>query len=354
MSRFFSSKYDGLVPYTPGEQPNDTEYIKLNTNESPFPPSPAVVAAAEREAGRMQLYPPPEPKALCAAFADTVGVRPTEVIAVNGSDEILDFAFKAFCDAAHPAVFADITYGFYKVYAEANGVPYREIPLKDDLTIDPDDYVGAGATVFIANPNAPTGISLPLAEIERIVAGNPDNVVIVDEAYVDFGGESAVRLIGKYPNLLVTQTFSKSRSMAGARLGFGIACEELIRDLATLKYSTNPYNVNRMTQAAGTAVLAEPDATRVNCAEVMRTREYASGRLRDLGFETTDSKANFIFARHPDIPGGKLYLELKKRGVLVRHFNSTRIVDYNRITVGTRKQMDILIEKIKEIMEEKR
>ncbi len=354
MSRFFSEKYSRLVPYTPGEQPRDMKYVKLNTNENPFPPSEYAVEAARREAARLELYPAPEPVELCTKFAAAVGVKPSEVIATNGSDEILDFAFKCFCDKDHPAAFADITYGFYEVFAEANGIPYEKIPLSDDLTINVSDYIGIGKTVFIANPNAPTGIALPLSDIERIVSSNPDNVVVIDEAYVDFGGESAACLINKYDNLLVTQTFSKSRSMAGARLGFGIACESLIKDLNTLKYSTNPYNVNRMTQAVGCAMLDSSEYVRENCAAVVSNREHLSAELEKLGFALTDSSANFVFAKHPAISGEELYLELKKRGVLVRHFTGDRIKEYNRITVGSMEQIEILLDKIKEILEDKK
>ena len=351
MSRFFSDKYSRLVPYTPGEQPRDMKYVKLNTNENPFPPSEYAVEAARREAARLELYPSPEPVELCGKFADAVGVRPSEVIATNGSDEILDFAFKCFCDRDHPAVFPDITYGFYEVFAEANGIPYEKIPLNDDLTINVSDYIGVGKTVFIANPNAPTGIALPLSDIERIVASNPENVVVIDEAYIDFGGESAAQLIKKYDNLLVTQTFSKSRSMAGARLGFGIACESLISDVNTLKYSTNPYNVNRMTQAVGCAMLDSAEYVKENCRTVAVNREYLQTELKKLGFITTDSSANFVFAKHPAVSGEALYLELKKKGVLVRHFTGERIKEYNRITVGSAEQIEILLEKIKEIPE---
>ena len=220
----------------------------------------------------------------------------------------------AFCDKDHPAVFPDITYGFYEVFADALGVPYEKIPLNDDLSINAEDYIGVGRTVFIANPNAPTGIALPLSDVERIVASNPENVVVIDEAYVDFGGESAARLIEKYDNLLVTQTFSKSRSMAGGRLGFGIACEALIADIMTLKFSMNPYNVNAMTQAAGEAALDEPEVFRKNCGAIIANREYLTKELRSLGFELTNSSANFVFAKHPSISGEDLYLELKKRG----------------------------------------
>ena len=240
MSRFFSSKYKTLVPYTPGEQPKDVKYIKLNTNESPYPPSKRVIDAVLGEAERSQLYSDPECTALHQAIADLYGVQREEVLATNGSDEILNFAFMAFCDKDNSIVFPDITYGFYPVFAEINGIPYERIPLKEDFSIDYKDYLNLNKLIVIANPNAPTGIALPLWQIEEIVKNN-DSVVVIDEAYVDFGGESAIALIKKYKNLLVTQTFSKSRSMAGARLGFGIADKEIIKDLNTIRYSTNHY-----------------------------------------------------------------------------------------------------------------
>ena len=354
MSKFFSEKYKGLTPYTPGEQPKERKFIKLNTNESPYPPSKKAIDAATEAAGRLQLYSDPEAKILHERIAELCSVTPDCVLATNGSDEILNFAFMAFCDDAHPAIFPDITYGFYSVFAELNRVPYRTVPLCEDFSINIDDYCNAGGTVFIANPNAPTGICLSLEEIEKIVASNPDNVVIVDEAYIDFGGESAVGLTKKYNNLLVTQTFSKSRSMAGARLGFGVACPELIRDLNTIKYSTNPYNVNSMTMAAGVGVLSDEEYTKQNCASVMENREYAMAELKALGFEMTESKANFIFAKHPEIDGGKIYSSLREKGILVRHFTGKRIAQYNRITVGSREQMEALICAIKEILEEKK
>ena len=354
MSKFFSEKYKGLTPYTPGEQPKERKFIKLNTNESPYPPSKKAIEAALDAAGRLQLYSDPEAKLLHEKIAELCGVTPDCVLATNGSDEILNFAFMAFCDDAHPAIFPDITYGFYSVFAELNRVPYKTIPLCEDFSINVDDYCNAHGTVFIANPNAPTGIFLSLDEIEKIVASNPDNVVVIDEAYIDFGGESAVGLIGKHKNLLVTQTFSKSRSMAGARLGFGVACPELIRDLNTIKYSTNPYNVNSMTMAAGVGVLSDEEYTRTNCASVIANRDYAMASLKELGFEMTNSKANFIFAKHPEIDGGEIYSSLREKGILVRHFSGKRIAQYNRITVGSREQMEALICAIKEILEEKK
>ncbi|MBQ4071369.1 MAG: histidinol-phosphate transaminase [Clostridia bacterium] len=352
MSRFFSDKYSTLEAYTPGEQPKDMRYIKLNTNESPFPPSPSVIRAVEVEAGRLQLYSDPECTPLVEASAKLFHVKKEQIIMTNGSDEVLNFAFMAFSDASHPIVFPDITYGFYSVFAELNGIPYEQIPLKDDLTISVDDYVGIGKNIVIANPNAPTGIPLSVSDIERIVASNPDNVVIIDEAYVDFGAESAIPLINRYDNLLVTGTFSKSRSLAGARLGFGIASAELISDLNTIKYSTNPYNVNRMTMVAGLNAVLDNDYYMENCRIVAENREWASRRLAELGFQLTPSLANFIFARSDRIGGEQLYLALKERGILIRHFSKPRIKDYNRITVGTRDDMETLVKEIENILKE--
>ena len=350
MSRFFSKKYSALKAYTPGEQPKDMKYIKLNTNESPFPPSPSVIEAATLEAGRCQLYSDPECTPLIAAASEVFGVKPTEILMTNGSDEILNFAFMAFCDSEHPIAFPDITYGFYPVFARLNGIPYKEIPLKEDFSIDYRDYLSLGCAVVIANPNAPTGMALPLWQIEEIVKSNPECVVIIDEAYVDFGAESAVSLIGKYDNLLVTGTFSKSRSLAGARLGFGIASEALIRDLNTIKYSTNPYNVNRMTMAAGAAALRDNAYYMANCEVIKENRAYTERELRSLGFRTLPSSANFIFAESDKIDGETLYLELKSRGILVRHFTLDRIKNFNRITIGTHEEMKALIGAVKEII----
>ncbi|MBQ8496460.1 MAG: histidinol-phosphate transaminase [Clostridia bacterium] len=350
MSRFFSTKYKNLKAYTPGEQPRDMQYVKLNTNESPYPPSPSVSAAVMNEVGKLGLYSDPECTELVSEAAKLFGVKPTQILMTNGSDEILNFAFMAFCDEAHPIVFPDITYGFYPVFAELNGIQYEKIPLKDDFSIDINDYIGIGKNIVIANPNAPTGLTLSLNDIQKIIESNPNNVVIIDEAYVDFGTESAVSLIDRYDNLLVTQTFSKSRSMAGARLGFGIGAESLIADLCTIKYSTNPYNVNRMTMAAGVATLRENDYYMENCKKIIATREYTKNELEKLGFFVTDSKANFLFAKSDAIDGETLYLELKKRGVLVRHFTTEKIKDYNRITVGTPEQMDIFLTRVKEIL----
>ncbi len=353
MSRFFSKKFESLEPYTPGEQPKDMDYIKLNTNESPFPPSKKAQNLSSEAAKRLELYPDPECRELTKKLAETLGVSEDEVLLTNGSDEILNFAFMAYCDDKHPAVFPDITYGFYSVFAQINNVPYEEIPLTEDFKINVADYVGCGKTIFIANPNAPTGIPLSTDEIEEILKSNPDNIVVIDEAYVDFGGTSCIPLIKKYDNLLVTQTFSKSRSMAGARLGFGVANKSLIQDLNTIKYSTNPYNINRMTMAAGIGVLEDADYTEKNCKTIIENREFTVSELKKLGFTMTDSSANFVFAKSDKISGEELYKKLKEKGVLVRHFTKDKICEYNRITIGTKKQMQALIDAIKSILEDK-
>jgi histidinol-phosphate aminotransferase len=350
MSRFFSARHAALDAYVPGEQPRDRKYIKLNTNESPFPPHPAVAEAVVAEAGQLQLYSDPTMKALTEAMAATLGVTPAQVLMVNGSDEALNFAFWAFCDETHPIAYPAISYGFYSVFAALHHIPAKEIPLREDFSIDYRDYCGLGCAIVIANPNAPTGLALPLCEIEEIVKSNPDHPVIIDEAYVDFGAESAIALLPKYPNLMVVGTFSKSRSLAGARLGFAVASPEMIADLNTIKYSTNPYNVNRMTAAAGLATLAHNDEAMANCRTVAATRERVKTQLRELGFTVTDSKANFLFAAHPTVSGEALYQGLRARGILVRHFSTPTIANYNRITVGTDAEMDALIAAIREIL----
>lgn len=343
MSRYFSKKYSALTPYIPGEQPTQAQYIKLNTNENPYPPSERAINAAREQAKLLELYSDPNCTELSRELARVYDTQPDEILTTNGSDEILNFAFMAFCDKDTPAVFADITYGFYPVFADVNFLPTHIIPLNEDFTINPEDYYSAGGTVFIANPNAPTAIALTKDSIESIIRHNSDNIVVIDEAYVDFGAESCVPLIHKYENLLVTQTFSKSRSMAGARLGFGIACEELIKDLNTVKFSTNPYNINRMTMASGIAELEEPEYTKKNIEKIINTREYTMRELKKLGFEFTNSATNFLFARHPKVSGEEFYRYMKENGILIRHFDVERIKDYNRISIGMQEQMEKFI-----------
>ena len=351
MSRYMSSRFDDLEAYVPGEQPQDTRYVKLNTNESPFPPAPAVLkAVSEGEAGRLNLYPDPEGKALRQKLADMYGVRPGNVFLANGSDELLAFAFMAFCDGERPVAFPSISYGFYPVYANLYRVPYTEIPLREDFIVDPTDYCGRQETIVIANPNAPTGRFLPVSNIEEIVRTNPDHVVIIDEAYIDFGGESCLPLTKKYDNLLVCQTFSKFRSLAGGRLGFAIANEGLIADLEKIKYSFNSYNISRLTMAAAIATLKNDKYYVENSKKIQANRAYTTQELSKLGFETLPSLANFIFTRSPAVDGGRLYRELKARGVLVRHWDKPEIADWCRVTIGTREQMDIFLDKVREII----
>ena len=351
MSRFFSGKYAKLEPYTPGEQPQDmSRFVKLNTNENPFPPSPKALKYAAENTRSLNLYSDPESAAVTKAVASNWNVDPDMILVTNGSDEILNFTFMAFCDDDNPALFADITYGFYPVFAALNNIPYKAVPLREDFTLCVDDYMGQKGTVFIANPNAPTGICIPVSEIERLVSSDPNRVVIIDEAYIDFGGQSCMQLVKKYSNLLVCQTFSKSRSFAGGRLGFGAACPALIADLNTIKYSTNPYNVNSMTSAMGIGILQDEEYTRANCRTIMENRAWTVAQLEKLGFRVLPSSANFIFASSDRIGGGEYYALLKERGVLVRHFTKKRIGNWCRISIGTRESMEALIGATKDIL----
>ena len=329
------------------------QYIKLNTNESPYLPSPAVIAAvSEHEVEKLRLYSDPACADLLKAAAAHFGLQPEQIMPGNGSDENLFFALRAFCDADHPLAYADITYGCYGVWCGLMHIPSHIIPLKEDFTLDPKDYYGLNQTIVLANPNAPTGIALPRAEIEGILKANPNNVVIVDEAYVDFGGESCVPLIDQYENLLVVQTFSKSRQLAGARLGLAMGNAKLIADLNRVKFSLNPYNINRLTLKAGQAALEDTayfDRTR---AAIVDTRAWTKQQLEQRGFAVLDSRSNFLFASTNRKDGGTLYKELKKNGILVRHFDAPRIQNWLRITIGTPEQMQTFMETLDKIMEE--
>jgi histidinol-phosphate aminotransferase len=353
MSRFLSPTLAALEPYTPGEQPQDQQYIKLNTNESPYPPSPRVVAAVNAaEVERLRLYSDPTCAQLLRTAAAHYGLKETQIMAGNGSDENLFFALRAFCDEDHPLAYADVTYGCYAVWCGLLHIPSHIIPLEADLSLDPQKYHGLHETIVIANPNAPTGLALPRAAIEGILDANPDSVVIVDEAYVDFGGESCIPLLATHDNLLVVQTFSKSRGLAGARLGLSFGSEALIADLNRVKFSLNPYNINRLTLVAGKAALEDVayfDKTRQS---IIHTRTETAARLRELGFEVTDSRSNFLFARTPRMEGGALYRALKAEGILVRHFDAPRIADYLRITVGTPAQMGVFLDTVQKILQQ--
>ena len=352
MSKFLDDRFSNLLPYTPGEQPKTSDLIKLNTNESPFPPSPKALETAEKELKKSNLYPDPECTELRDKFAEVLGCGLTRdnIFVGNGSDEVLYLMFNAY--KKNGFAFPDITYGFYPVYGDITGAEYKEIPLKADFTVDVDALIAQKGTVVIANPNAPTGIMLDKKEIVRIIESDPDRIVVVDEAYVDFGGDSCVELVKKYKNLLVTQTFSKSRSLAGARLGFGIADSEIIRDLNLLKYSLNPYNINRATLALGVGALSDEEYTAENCKKIIAARAYTRAELVKAGFTVLDSRANFLFAAHKNIPGKEIYEKLKNKKILVRYFDKDRLRPFVRITIGSREQMEKLIAEIKNITEE--
>ncbi|MBQ5957333.1 MAG: histidinol-phosphate transaminase [Clostridia bacterium] len=352
MSRFISERLSSLKAYVPGEQPQDKKYIKLNTNESPFPPSEEVVKAAEAEARRLELYPDPECRELKKALADRYEVRPENVMIANGSDEALNFSFMAFAGDRYPVAYPDVSYGFYRVFADLYKLDRIEIPLKADLSIDIETFKAQKGMVVIANPNAPTGISLSKEEIEEIVKSDTERIVLIDEAYVDFGGESVIPLIKRYDNLIVMQTYSKARSMAGARLGYAIASEEIIADLETVRNSTNPYNINRMTLAAGLAMLKNDRLAMENCRKIAEIREEVKGSLKELGCKVTDSRANFLFAKPPVGSGEDWYKELKKRGVLVRWLKGERTAPYIRVSIGNREQMDTFLRESREYFTE--
>ena len=344
MSRFLSQEALRLAPYTPGEQPRDQQYIKLNTNESPFPPSPKVVEAiSAAEVRKLCLYSDPTCAGLREAIARRFRLEPENVLAGNGSDEVLAFAFRAFCGRGKGVAFADITYGFYEAQAALFGVEALRPPLREDFSLDVDDYMDFPGTVVIAAPNAPTGMTVPVSDIRRLLERDADRVVIVDEAYVDFGAESCVPLIAEHDNLLVTQTMSKSRSLAGGRIGFALGSQELIACLDRVKYSFNPYNVDRLSLLAGAAAIEDEDYFRSCCGTIRENRAWTAEELGERGFTVLPSAANFLFAGEGPIPGGELYRRLKEAGILVRWFDKDRIRDFVRITIGSKEQMEALV-----------
>jgi len=351
MSRFLTPKYANLAPYVPGEQPRGGKYIKLNTNESPFPPSPRVAGAINYAViDGLKLYSDPAARKVRRAIADYYGLNETEVVATNGSDEALTLAYFALCGGGGDIVSPDISYGFYPVLAGLLDLPGETIPLKEDFTVDVDAFCKTNKHIVLANPNAPTGIALPLCEMGKIIAANLNRVVIVDEAYVDFGGESCIPLIKKYDNLIVVQTFSKSRSLAGARLGFAAGQASLMADLDRVRDAMNPYNINSLTELAGIAAVEDKDYFEACRIKVVENREVMAKSLAALGFQIMPSSTNFIFARHPGISGKRIYEMLKAEGVLVRRFDRPRIEDYLRISVGSRSDIETLIKKLAEIV----
>lgn len=353
MSKFWSPLTASLVPYVPGEQPKDKTYIKLNTNENPYPPSPKVIDAIKGAANAdLRLYPDPTCEGLVKAAASYYGLRAEQVFAGNGSDEILAFAFAAFFDPAKTVLFPDITYSFYKVYAKLYGLQTELIALDEQFNVQVEAFHSDNGGIIIPNPNAPTAQLLSLDDIRTLLASNSDQVVIIDEAYIDFGGQSAVELIHDYPNLLVVQTLSKSRSLAGLRVGFAFGSEELIDGLNRIKNSFNSYTMDRLALAGAIAALEDDAYFRDTTEKVIATRERVTEQVKELGFAATDSKANFVFISHKTIAAKDIFVQLRDKGVLVRYFDQPRINEYLRVSIGTDEEMDAFIRALQEIVGE--
>ena len=352
MNKFLSDKAKSIEPYTPGEQPKDKNYIKLNTNESPYPPSPNVKKALiESNFDDLRLYPDPNVSDLKKEIAELYNVNTNNIFIGNGSDEILAFSFMAFFNKGDKVYYSNITYSFYSVYSSLFDLNEVKIPLKDDFSIDINDYKNLDAGIFIANPNAPTGLILTLSQIEEIIINNRNNIVIVDEAYIDFAEtESAYKLVNKYDNLLVIQTFSKSRALAGIRLGFAIGNENLIQGLKNIKYSFNSYTINRLSIIAGIEAIKDKDYFKDTVNKVITTREKTKIKLKELGFNVLDSKSNFIFISHKNVFAEDIYVKLRENGILVRYFKTDLINNYIRVTIGTDEEMNIFVEKIENII----
>ncbi|ASV97290.1 histidinol-phosphate transaminase [Paraburkholderia aromaticivorans] len=355
MSRYWSDIVHRLTPYVPGEQPVVAHPVKLNTNENPYPPSPRVLAAIRQELGEaaesLRRYPDPTAHKLRETVATYHGIRADQVFAGNGSDEVLALTFQALLKHDKPLLFPDVTYSFYPTYARLFEVDYRTIPLDESFAINVDDYMTPNGGILFPNPNAPTGRPLPLADIERLVASNPDSVVVIDEAYVDFGAQSAIGLIDRYPNLLVVQTVSKSRSLAGMRVGFAFGDPELIAALNRVKDSFNSYPLDRLAQAAAAAAYEDDAWFRGTCAKVVASRERLAAGLRALGFEVVPSAANLLFARHEGYDAATLALRLREKEIFVRHFKAPRIDQHLRISVGTDAECDILLGALRDIFD---
>lgn len=351
--KFWSRHIMDVEPYVPGEQPKDKRYVKLNTNENPYPPSPKVMEAIRKaDLTELRRYPDPDCADLRQALAAFHGLAPEQVFVGNGSDEVLAFSHMAFMDENTQAVFPDITYSFYPVYGAFFGNHCRIVPVGEDFTIPLSALMKDDGTVILTNPNAPTGIGLPLSEVRRVLEGNPNHVVILDEAYVDFGCESAVSLISEFDNLLVIQTCSKSRSLAGMRIGFAFGQAHLIAALEAVKNSVNSYTLDRLALLAAQAAVEDREYLDDTCRAIAKTREKTVGKLREMGFAVLPSQANFVFASHPRVPAAELFQKLRDRGVLVRYFNKPRIDNFLRITIGTDAEMDVLTDTLREILEE--
>lgn len=351
MSRYWNENVKGIEPYVPGEQPKDKKYIKLNTNENPYPPSPKVIEAISKAVnGDLRLYPDPTCSDLINKIADYYNVDNHEVFIGNGSDEILAFIFMTYFEKGKKVLFPDISYTFYKVYAELFKLDYNMVKLDDEFNIPLDEFKKKNGGVILPNPNAPTGKYINVYELEDVVKANEDSVVVIDEAYVDFGGESMIPFTKKYKNLLVVQTLSKSRALAGLRVGFAIGNKELIEGLNRVKNSMNSYTIDRIALAGAKAAIEDDEYFRKITKSIIETRQKYIVKIKELGFRVLDSKANFIFVKHNQLEGKYLYQQLKEKGVLVRYFDKERIEDYLRITIGTNEEMEVLIEKIKEII----
>ena len=353
MSKFWSPVVHQLTPYVPGEQPKLDNLVKLNTNENPYGPSPKVLEALREQVGdSLRLYPDPNADQLRAAIADFHGLQPQQVFVGNGSDEVLAHVFMALLKHDAPLLFPDITYSFYPVYAGLYGIDYLTVPLTQDFQIRIDDYLRPNGGIIFPNPNAPTGCPLALTEIERLLQANRDSVVVVDEAYVDFGAESAVSLVQRYPQLLVTHTLSKARSLAGLRVGYAIGHPELIEALVRVKDSFNSYPLDRFALAGATAAMRDRAYFEETCRKVMASREYLVADLESLGFDVLPSAANFIFARHPQRDGADLAAKLRERNIIIRHFRyPARIAPFLRITIGTDAQCQLLTQALRAILQ---
>lgn len=349
MSKFWSPFVNELVPYVPGEQPKLAKLVKLNTNENPYGPSPKALAAMQGELGdSLRLYPDPNADRLKQTIAEYHGVRPSQVFVGNGSDEVLAHAFHAlFQHEGRPLLFPDVTYSFYPVYCGLYRVAFEAVPLDEQFQIRIEDYAKPNAGIIFPNPNAPTGCLLPLESIERLLRANPDSVVLVDEAYVDFGGETAISLVERYPNLLVAQTLSKSRSLAGLRVGFAVGHEDLIEALERVKNSFNSYPLDRVAQVGAIAAFEDEAYFQQTCQAVIASREKLVGELRGMGFDVLPSAANFIFARHPQHDAAELAAGLREEGVIVRHFKQARIAQFLRISIGTQEQNQALLDALR-------
>lgn len=341
-----------VVPYTPGEQPKDSGIIKLNTNENPYPPSPRVKAVMDNfDDARMRLYPDTNSTVLVDALAGKYKVNPSQIFVGVGSDDVISMAFLTFFNSDKPVLFPDVTYSFYDVWADVYRIPYETKALDSNFRINPDDYKCENGGIIFPNPNAPTGVLESLDMIEEIIKANPDSVVIIDEAYIDFGGKSCIPLVEKYDNLLVVQTFSKSRSMAGMRIGFAIGNEKLIKFMNDVKFSINSYTMNPLSQLCGAEAVNDDEYFLKTADKIIETREYTKKKLTALGFTYPDSMSNFIFASHSEVDAGVIFEELKKRKIFVRYWNKPRISNHLRITIGTMEEMDKLFEALEEILE---